>query len=109
MVEVFIGFIVSDKVNVNDDDLFDSKTDDVERFWLKINTACGPIFVAVAYFPVEGTDIERTDELFSHLLSECIRIEDDCANNDSEPRITIMGDFNGRIGHHIPDCDKEIN
>ena len=20
-----------------------------------------------------------------------------------------MGDFNGRIGHHISDCDKEIN
>ena len=77
--------------------LFDSKTDDVERLWLKISTTCGPIFIAVAYFPVEGMNIQRTDELFSHLLSECIRIEDDCANNDFEPTIIILGDFTGGL------------
>ncbi|XP_072023451.1 uncharacterized protein [Amphiura filiformis] len=105
-----IGFLISDKVNVIDDNLLDSSTDEIERLWLKISTENGPIFIAVAYFPVEGTDIERTDELYNQLLSDCIRIEESCVtDNINDPRIIIMSDCNGRIGKEIPFCDEEIN
>ena len=68
-----IGFLVSDKTKIVDDNLFDSKLDDIERQWIKISTGNVPIFIAVAYFPVEGVDIDRSDELYTQLLSDCIR------------------------------------
>ena len=107
-----IGFLVSDKTKIVDDNLFDSKLDDIERQWIKISTGNVPIFIAVAYFPVEGVDIDRSDELYTQLLSDCIRIEETCVNEseiDNEPRIIIMADCNGRIGNAIPFCDKETN
>jgi len=105
-----IGFLVSSNICVVDDNLFDSKHDEIERLWIKVVTDNRPIFIAVAYFPVNGTDIERTNELYSQLLSDCIRIEEECLNEHvNDPRIIIMADCNGRIGNEIPFCDKEIN
>ena len=102
-----IGFFVSNNVDVIDNNVFNSNADDVERLWIKISVDDnGPIYLAVAYFPVEGTDPDLTNLIYNQLLADCIRIEDD---NTADPRIIIMGDCNGRIGKEIPFCDPVIN
>lgn len=62
-------------------------------------------YIAVAYFPVEGTDIDITDELYGQLLSEVIRIE----NQEDDPQILIMADMNARIGREINYGDPVLN
>ena len=104
-----IGILVSNNIDIIDDNVLNSNADEIERLWIRIKVDDdSPCYIAVAYFPVEGTDPERTNELYNQLLSDCIRIEEE---NDTglDPRIVIMADCNGRIGNHIPDCDPLIN
>ena len=61
--------------------------------------------IAVAYFPVEGTDIETTELLYNHLLSEIINNQDE--GDDSH--ILVMGDMNARIGDKILNGDPVCN
>lgn len=102
-----IGFLVSNNYDIVDDDMFHSKQDEFERLWIKVRfgrDSC--INLAVAYFPVEGTDPSLTDELYNQILSEIIQIEE---NGDTNENILVMGDFNARIGDVIPFGDPVRN
>ena len=101
-----IGFFISDSVCIIEDDIFNSSSDVYERMWVKLCFGSDkPMYIAVAYFPVEGTDPNATDELYGQLLSEVLRIEDD----EDDPCILIMGDMKGRIGREISDGDPVCN
>ncbi|XP_072025055.1 uncharacterized protein [Amphiura filiformis] len=102
-----IGFLINKNITILDDDVFDSKSDEYERLWVKLCLNSGKsMYIAVAYFPVEGTDVEITEALYNQLLSEVIRIRE---NDLNDPDILIMGDMNGRIGKEIPDGDPVYN
>jgi hypothetical protein len=63
-----LGMCISNRVTILDENLIKSRDDHFERFWmlLKINgvkTALG-----VTYFPNDGTDKLKTDELFMNYL-----------------------------------------
>ena len=79
-----------------------------ERFWFKtcINDD-KPMYIAVAYFPVEGSDNDLCDELYNQLISEVICIED--VHIDEDPQIIIMSDMNARIGKEISNGDPVLN
>ena len=97
-----IGFLISDKVRIIDDNLFNSAEDDYERMWVKVKVANNSfVYLACVYFPVEGTDPNLSDELYNQILSEVLKIQD--ADDNDEPNIVIMGDFNGRIGDNVGD------
>ena len=104
-----IGFLISDHVNVVDDNLFDSRNDDLERMWVKLKFANmnKHVFVAVTYFPNEGVDPILCDEMYNKLLSEVLKIESE--EGDGKPHILITGDMNGRIGDKIPFGDPVRN
>ena len=104
-----IGLLISDDIDILNDNLFNSCKDDVERMWvkLKLNNINKPMYIAVVYFPVEGMDHELTDELYNQLLSEIIQIEN--MDGDGEPHILITGDMNARIGDRIPFRDPVRN
>jgi exonuclease III len=102
-----IGFIIDKGITIVDDNALNSKLDDYERLWIKVCLNTGRImYIAVTYFPVEGSDPDGADALYNQLLSEIIRIED-C--EDEDPDILIMGDMNGRIGSEIPYGDPILN
>lgn len=103
-----IGAFISNDVDILDDNVFNSVSDVYERFWFKtcINYD-KPMYIAVAYFPVEGSDNDKCDELYNQLLSEVIRIEDE--HVDENPQILIMSDMNARIGKEIPNGDPVLN
>ncbi|XP_071959459.1 uncharacterized protein [Antedon mediterranea] len=86
-----IGFLISEAITIMDDNYFDPH-DDYERLWIKVKLNNNIIYIAVAYFPVEGTDACLSDELYNQLLSEILQIE-----NEKAAHILIMGDFNARI------------
>ena len=101
-----IGFFISDSVCIVEEDMFNSSSDVYERLWVKVCFGKDkPMYIAVTYFPVEGTDPNTTDELYGQLLSEVLRIED----QEDNPCILIMGDMNGRIGREISDGDPVCN
>lgn len=103
-----IGCFVSNNVTVLDDNVFESISDEYERMWIKLCFDEGrPMYVAITYFPVEGTDVDVTDELYNQLLSEVIQLEH--FHTDSDPDIVIMGDMNARIGREIPNGDPVLN
>ncbi|XP_072025104.1 uncharacterized protein [Amphiura filiformis] len=101
-----IGFLVSNDVMVVDDNVFESKSDSCERLWLKVCIGDKPLYIAVVYFPVEGTDISITEEMYTQLLSEILKIERD---DHDDPHILVLGDFNARIGDIIPFGDPVRN
>ena len=99
-------FLIDKQITILDDNVMSSKLEEFERLWLKINLNMGKIiYVAVAYFPVEGTDIKNTEALYNKLLSDVIHIQDD--GDDSH--ILIMGDMNAPIGDKIPNGDPVHN
>lgn len=102
-----IGLLVSKDVDILDDNLFESRSDDLERIWIKVKfkNERKHTFIANAYFPVEGTDPDLSTEMYTHLLSEVIRIEE----FDEEPQILIGGDMNARIGDKISFGDPVRN
>lgn len=103
-----IGFLIKDFIEIVNDDVFDTSSDDFERMWVKLNIGTSTcIYVACAYFPGEGTDPHLTDELYNQLLSEIIKIQD--VDESEDPHIILMGDFNARIGNHINFGDPVLN
>ncbi|XP_072039457.1 uncharacterized protein [Amphiura filiformis] len=103
-----IGFLVSDQVNIVDDNLCNSQSDEYERLWLKIDIdKVTALHVAVAYFPVQGTNTELVNDLYNQLLADIIQIEN--SNCGVDPHILLMGDFNGRIGDVIYGGDPVRN
>ena len=101
-----IGLYISDLACIVDNNVFNSTSDDFERLWVKVSFGKDkPMYIAVAYFPVEGTDPDATDELYGQLLSEVLRIED----LEDDPCVLIMGDMNGRIGREISYGDPVLN
>ena len=102
-----VGFLVSDIFDITDDNLLNSNDDDYERLWIKVRFGENMFTnLAVAYFPVEGTNTDLTDELYNQLLAEVIQIEESTEGNE---HVLIMGDFNGRIGDRIPYGDPVCN
>jgi len=104
-----IGMLVSDKIVVVDDNICNSTSDNLERLWIRVKISGIFINICVAYFPVEGADPDLTDELYNQLLSEIIQLEEECNINNENPKILIMGDFNGRIGNKIYGGDPILN
>jgi len=104
-----IGLLISENVNIYDDNVFETRDDDFERFWvkLKFDHLNKHVYVAVVYFPVEGVDHDLCDELYNKLLSEVIKIES--LDDNDEPHILIIGDMNARIGDKIPFGDPIRN
>lgn len=102
-----VGLLISDSACIIiDNDVFNSSSDVYERLWVKVCFGEDkPMYIAVAYFPVEGTDTDVTDELYSQLLSEVMRI----ADQEEDPCILIMGDMNARIGREISYGDPVLN
>ena len=101
-----VGFFISNKTCVIDDNVFDSSDDNYERLWIKVSFDMDKhMYIAVSYFPVEGVNADLTDELYNQLLSEIIIIQ----NSDVDPNILIMGDMNGRIGNRIYCGDPVLN
>lgn len=102
-----VGFLVSDKLIVVDDDLCNSQSDDFERLWIRVKINDVFVNLAVVYFPVEGSNPDLVNEIYNQLLSEIIQIENE--SEDDVPYIMIMGDFNGRIGDNIVGGDPVLN
>lgn len=104
-----IGVLVSNKVDIINDNVFDSRCDEMERMWVKLKfvNVSKPIYIATAYFPVEGADPNLTNEMYTQLLSEVIKIEN--LDEDGEPQILLCGDLNARIGNAIPFGDPIKN
>ena len=101
-----IGFLISDEVRIIDDNLFNSAEDDYESMWVKVKVTNNSfVYLACVYFPVEGTDPNLSDELYNQILSDVLKIQD--ADDNDEPNIVIMGDFNGRIGDNVGDCTRK--
>ena len=102
-----VGFLVSDIFDIIDDNLFNSNDDDYARLWIKVRFGENMFTnLAVAYFPVEGTNTDLTDELYNQLLAEVIQIEESTEGNE---HVLTMGDFKGRIGGRIPFGDPVCN
>lgn len=62
-----IGFLIKDNIVILDDNVLDTRSDEYERFWIKLRITDSPdsvYFMAVAYFPCEGTNRTLTDELY---------------------------------------------
>ena len=102
-----VGFLVSDDICITDDDLCNSQSDSYERLWIKVKIGNKDIHLAVAYFPVQGTNPDLVNELYNQILGEVIQIEQ--TNDGVDPHILIMGDFNGRIGDKIYGGDPVRN
>lgn len=100
-----VGFLVKDDITILDDNFVNSKCDDFERIWIKVGYNQNSVYCAVAYFPVEGTNLALTEELHNQILSEVIQIND----LEDDPQIVILGDFNGKIGNYISNGDPLIN
>ncbi|XP_071960018.1 uncharacterized protein [Antedon mediterranea] len=103
-----IGFLIRDDIKIIDDNVLDTRCDTLERLWVKVqfNSSTNSIYyIALVYFPCEGTDRNLTDEMFVSLLAENLEI----SQNDNDAKIIILGDFNGKIGHLINDGDESIN
>ena len=100
-----VGFLVREDVTIIDDNYGNSKSDDFERLWIKVSFNDKYFYCAVSYFPVEGTNINLTEELHNQILPEVIQIND----VEEEANIIILGDFNGKIGHHITNGEPKTN
>ena len=97
-----LGMCINNRITILDDNLISSRDDKFERFWtlLKINgvkTALG-----VTYFPNDGTDKEKTDELFHELLENVSKF------SSSGYEVICMGDFNGRCVTKCTFTNKNI-
>ncbi len=103
-----IGFLIKDNVSILDDNVFDTKMDRYERLWVKVQmseSTDSVCYIAVAYFPCEGTDRPLTDEIYVSLLSEVLKLQ----QNDPNANVIVMGDFNGKIGKNPLNEDQSVN
>ncbi|XP_071944363.1 uncharacterized protein [Antedon mediterranea] len=100
-----IGLFLSDKIVVTSENILNCIDDDFERLWVKVSVDKVPLYICVAYFPVQGVNNDLTDDLYAQLLSEIIRIEE----KEMNPLILLLDDFNARIGDSIYNGDPVIN
>lgn len=103
-----IGLLIKDNVKILDDNVLGTRSDNYERTWVKVQfseTSNSVYYIAVVYFPCEGTDRALTDELYTCLLAEVLKIQHD----DDGANIVITGDMNGKIGTNIRNGDKVID
>ena len=96
-------------MNIFDDNVFETRNDSFERFWIKVQVAltirCIILLSHTSLVKEVGTNPDLTDDLYVNLLSEVLGIQ----GNDEHANIVILGDFNGKIGSHKTNGDSDIN
>ena len=95
-----VGFGLKSDIMILDDNLSNSQNDEFERLWVLVRLDNIKVALCVAYFPNDGTNKPKTDELFSELL------ENTSSFASSGYEVILMGYFNGRCVTKCPFSDK---
>jgi hypothetical protein len=75
----------------------------MKRLWVLVRLNNIKVALGVAYFPNDGTNKPKTDELFFELL------ENTSSFASSGYEMILMGDFNGRCVTKCPFSDKKFS
>jgi exonuclease III len=96
-----VGFFLKSDIMILDDNLNNSQNNEYERLWVLVRLNNIKVALGVAYFPNDGTNKPKTDELFFELL------ENTSSFASSGYEMILMGDFNGRCVTKCPFSDKK--
>ena len=95
-------FFIKTNIMILDENLLHSQKDRHERLWVLVRLNNIKVAIGVAYFPNDGIDKTKTDELFFELLDNTTFFQ------SLGYEVILMGDFNGRCVSKCPFSDKNI-